>query len=601
MVAIRPDALPAASSVDNTVALVIDNGTNVQKATPEQVVDAIRPLASQAEAEAGTDNAKIMTALRVNQAIQNNPTLSVRTIIGDGVSDETAALQAIINAMPESGGTIYGTGTLRITSTIILNKPIRLIGLGCSGDFDPSRTPGFSLKWDGSIGGTMMQLGGVGTATMIGGGIEHVLFDGNGKAARAVVHRNHQRGIFRDIVLGNVSGVAWELNNSLNAINGFHIFEDIRIPLRANLPFTQSAIGFFLNGSSVGDPAGVTLSTVTRMRIDHANGSGVKIGQIGDAWTWIDLFTFRANDETGPGVWFSADNATVNICGTHLFAGPKCSAGFRFDEPLVATACRIINASMIDVNTNAHLLYGAGAMDVVYEGSLGYNLGRGLIDGKNESYKDGFRFIEATSTRLTTREGNWAVSLVGSGSVTDAGQDGSAVRLQTGTANNDRTAVIDQANPASGSGWDSSPSYMAAFSIGLVTVTNVVLRVGFADSAGDTPTNGVYWEFDPSVNANWQCVTRRSGVETRVTSPLSGFAGRVELEIYVENDANSANFLYRANAATPQGFGASISTNVPTAPAAMVHRVKTKTTAAATLDLYSVMAGQGPDVALGIP
>lgn len=69
MANIRPKDLPAAPSVTNAVALVIDTGADVQRATPLQIMDAGRPLASQAEAEAGTDNAKIMSPLRVAQAV----------------------------------------------------------------------------------------------------------------------------------------------------------------------------------------------------------------------------------------------------------------------------------------------------------------------------------------------------------------------------------------------------------------------------------------------------------------------------------------------------------------------------------------------------
>ncbi len=69
MATIRPDDLPGASSVTNTDVLIVDKGSAVQKATPSQVVDAAIPLASQTEAEAGTDNAKRVTPLRVSQAI----------------------------------------------------------------------------------------------------------------------------------------------------------------------------------------------------------------------------------------------------------------------------------------------------------------------------------------------------------------------------------------------------------------------------------------------------------------------------------------------------------------------------------------------------
>lgn len=69
MATIRPDQLPPAPSVNPAAAIVVDDGVTVNKATPIQVVDAAIPLASQGEAEAGTDNVKRVTPLRVAQAI----------------------------------------------------------------------------------------------------------------------------------------------------------------------------------------------------------------------------------------------------------------------------------------------------------------------------------------------------------------------------------------------------------------------------------------------------------------------------------------------------------------------------------------------------
>jgi hypothetical protein len=69
MALIRPSELTPAESVSNSAAVMIDTGSAVQKSTPLQIVDAGTPLASQAEAEAGADNAKRVTPLRVKQAI----------------------------------------------------------------------------------------------------------------------------------------------------------------------------------------------------------------------------------------------------------------------------------------------------------------------------------------------------------------------------------------------------------------------------------------------------------------------------------------------------------------------------------------------------
>lgn len=68
---IRPKDLPPAVSAPADAAIIIDNGTVVQKATPAQLAETARPFANQSEAEAGADNAKTMTPLRTKQAIDS--------------------------------------------------------------------------------------------------------------------------------------------------------------------------------------------------------------------------------------------------------------------------------------------------------------------------------------------------------------------------------------------------------------------------------------------------------------------------------------------------------------------------------------------------
>lgn len=122
MATIRPDDLPAAASVNPASAIIVDDGATVEKATPLQVVDAAIPLASQAEAEAGVNNVKRVTPLRVAQAIAALGSLVsyiaagigavARTIqarlrdevfltdfgaVGDGVTDNRAAILAFVN------------------------------------------------------------------------------------------------------------------------------------------------------------------------------------------------------------------------------------------------------------------------------------------------------------------------------------------------------------------------------------------------------------------------------------------------------------------------------------------------------------------------
>lgn len=66
---IKPRELPAAMEVFATDALVVDNGAEVRKATPVQIVNSGRPVASEAETAAGVRNDVAITPLRLKQAI----------------------------------------------------------------------------------------------------------------------------------------------------------------------------------------------------------------------------------------------------------------------------------------------------------------------------------------------------------------------------------------------------------------------------------------------------------------------------------------------------------------------------------------------------
>lgn len=121
MAEILPRDLNPAASVNPNSAIIVDDGNVVGKATPLQVVDSARPKASQVEAEAGADNEKIMTPLRVKQAIDaqalsrefissNDPGEGASAIGMEGagsiqdainVADDPASLLASVATYPE--------------------------------------------------------------------------------------------------------------------------------------------------------------------------------------------------------------------------------------------------------------------------------------------------------------------------------------------------------------------------------------------------------------------------------------------------------------------------------------------------------------------
>lgn len=86
--------------------LAMDNGIDMHRTTVQAVVEAGRPVASQTEAQTGTENSKVMTALRVAQAVE-----AVGGTIFVPLSREFAA-----------GVGLTGGGTLAANRNIALNS-----------------------------------------------------------------------------------------------------------------------------------------------------------------------------------------------------------------------------------------------------------------------------------------------------------------------------------------------------------------------------------------------------------------------------------------------------------------------------------------------
>lgn len=88
MANIRPNQLPPATTITDNDRLILDQGAaGVNAATPSSLMDTFAPIATQAEAEAGTDNVKRMTPLRAQQHLLAQGVPNTRVIIaGDGLT-----------------------------------------------------------------------------------------------------------------------------------------------------------------------------------------------------------------------------------------------------------------------------------------------------------------------------------------------------------------------------------------------------------------------------------------------------------------------------------------------------------------------------------
>jgi hypothetical protein len=102
MAILRPNALPPGDIFPEDAALPVDDNVNVKRWTPAQIVATGRPLADQAEAEAGTNPTKAMTPLTTKQQIEAiGPTLFAT--VAQGALADSAVQPGDLAAVASTG------------------------------------------------------------------------------------------------------------------------------------------------------------------------------------------------------------------------------------------------------------------------------------------------------------------------------------------------------------------------------------------------------------------------------------------------------------------------------------------------------------------
>lgn len=110
--------------------------------------------------------------------------------MGDGVTDDTASIQAAIDAAESGKGVVlFPAGDYLISTTLTVNKGVALIGESLSEDTATDTGTAnklTKLTWDGGATDMMNIVSSTGANYLLGGAVKGILFDGTDTATRAV-------------------------------------------------------------------------------------------------------------------------------------------------------------------------------------------------------------------------------------------------------------------------------------------------------------------------------------------------------------------------------------------------------------------------------
>ena len=513
--------------------------------------------------------------------------------VGDGSTDDTAAINAAINAVVAlGGGNVYlPPGNYKISSTLTLPGRVSLIGAGTPGsEYQPTYASTTSLSWYGGAA-AMVQVGWQGGVNIVrGGGVEKIYLDGRNLATYGLSIKDIQFAFFQElhIIRTITAGIYLTNSSSIPDPTGFSKFDSIHIALRNSGGPAQNAHGILLDGQlGAGTVTGVTLCTWYRIRIEHANGDGIRVNECGDGMSWFFLYTFSADAETGYAINCVGSSAAVISCWAVYNSLPNASVYVA--QPGIAKGWYFDVIQDIDVKSSRRkLVYGPGMADVtVNNTSSGRIKGIAKINGYRTSVIGDamyLRRVDGANNIFNTAQNQY---LIGGtfGSIESAGQPGGATRIIT--QNSTGSALYFSAAGVAAEGYtlNYEPQMAALLSPINTGGSNYIMRVGFVDSFADTPSNGYYVQAAPGTSAYYQCIMRNSNTQTTTTT-IIGLSDAFAVHWRIEANLLGIAFLCRTTGNDAWAVVASFTTGLPTAVMADVVYIRTLANEYKTLHIH---------------
>lgn len=225
--------------------------------------------------------------------------------VGDGTHDDTAAIQAAINAAQGFGGgvVVLPPGKYKVTSTLSVtasNVKLQGFGQGATHNPPPSVNPATSLTWAGGASGPVLSFAAVAGGLNLGGNgvADLAILNPNGNGTLGLVIDTCTFGTFENLLIDGftVHGVALQGTVAVNDIGG------------AQANFFR---GINLSGSATGDALYLFVAshnTFESLVVSYGAGNGITLD-------WADF-----NDFHNVRMWTGGSGIGVVLPGSTSFS-----------------------------------------------------------------------------------------------------------------------------------------------------------------------------------------------------------------------------------------------------------------------------------------
>lgn len=247
--------------------------------------------------------------------------------VGDGVTDDTTAIQAAITAAAANGGgrIYFPKGIYAVTGIVVTTSNITLHGEFSGGwVFGPQNTDGSILKYIGAAGGKVIDMGQVDNTSgfVYGCGIYDISINGESLADHGIYLRSLQNSSFERIFISSVNhiGLMTVASDTVHVTWNYHNkFEHIFIAA------TGTCHGILIDGiqgKSVAGGRSTAFNNFYCCHVTHLNGFAYAITS-GDDNCFYGCGSSRADGGTGYAVYLHGSNKTTGqyraALGNHFF------------------------------------------------------------------------------------------------------------------------------------------------------------------------------------------------------------------------------------------------------------------------------------------